>query len=247
MNKKINTTKIVGIVGGLGPEATARFFQLIIENTAVNRDQEHLRIIIFNDPSIPDRTAAILYQGKSPLPALQENLRVLEEAGAELAVIPCLTAHYYLDELRAATGLELVNLVEETGSYLKKLRPPVKKAGLLATEGTIATGLFVGPLQREKIEVINPSISSQKKIMEAVYGEKGIKAGYKGARPRRLLKEAATELIQAGAQAIIAGCTEIPLVLKPGDLAVPLVDPLVLGARAVVEKAGGRLKKNAGW
>lgn len=247
MSEKINTTKIVGIVGGLGPEATARFFQLIIENTAASRDQDHLKIIIFNNPSIPDRTAAILYQGESPLPALRESLKFLEKAGAELAAIPCLTAHYYLDELKGTTRLQLVNLVEETGSYLKKLRPPVKKAGLLATEGTIATGLFRQPFQKKNIEVLNPSVSSQKKIMEAVYGEKGIKAGFKGARPKRLLREAATDLIKAGAQAIIAGCTEVPLVLKPEELSVPLIDPLVIGAKAVIKKAGGRLKEDSAW
>jgi len=82
--------------------------------------------------------------------------------------------------------------------------------------------------------------------MEAVYGEKGIKAGFKGARPKRLLREAATDLIKAGAQAIIAGCTEVPLVLKPEDLSVPLIDPLVIGAKAVIKKAGGRLKENSG-
>jgi len=103
----------------------------------------------FNNPSIPDRTAAILYQGESPLPALRESLKFLEKAGAELAAIPCLTAHYYLDELKGTTRLQLINLVEETGSYLKKLKPPVKKAGLLATEGTIATGLFRQPFQKK--------------------------------------------------------------------------------------------------
>jgi len=97
MNKNRNTTKTVGILGGLGPEATARFFKLIIDNTAAKKDQEHLKIIILDNPSVPDRTAAILYHGPSPLPSLQDGLKFLEKAGADLAVIPCLTAHYYFD------------------------------------------------------------------------------------------------------------------------------------------------------
>ena len=243
MNKSRNTTKIVGILGGLGPEATARFFKLVIDNTAARKDQEHLKIIILDNPSIPDRTAAILYHGQSPLPALRDGLKFLEKAGADLAVIPCLTAHYYFDQLKSVTGLKLVNLIEETASYLKIFNPEVKKVGLLATEGTIATGIFHPPFKKKKIEVIHPSEKSQKKIMEAIYGQQGIKAGGKGRKPKRLLVEAADELIEAGAQAIIAGCTEIPLVLSPADLAVPLIDPLVIGARAVIRKAGGQLKE----
>lgn len=242
MNKNRNTTKTVGILGGLGPEATARFFKLIIDNTAAKKDQEHLKIIILDNPSVPDRTAAILYHGPSPLPALQDGLKFLEKAGADLAVIPCLTAHYYFDQLKSATRLKLVNLIEETASYLKNFNPGVKKVGLLATEGTVATGIFLQPFKKKKIEVLNPSEKSQKKIMEAIYGQQGIKAGGKGRKPKRLLVEAADELIEAGAQAIIAGCTEIPLVLSPEDLTVLLIDPLVIGARAIIRRAGGRLK-----
>jgi len=247
MSKDRNTTKTVGILGGLGPEATVRFFKLIIENTSARKDQEHLKIIILDNPSIPDRTAAILYHGESPLPALREGLKFLEKSGAELAVIPCLTAHYYFDQLKSATKLKLVNLIEETASYLKNLNPPVKKAGLLATEGTIATGIFLQPFNKKKIEVLNPSERSQKKIMEAIYGEEGIKAGFKGRKPKRLLIEAATELIESGAQAIIGGCTEIPLALSPEDLTVPFVDPLIIGARAVIKKAGGQVKIESAW
>ncbi|HPB58600.1 MAG TPA: amino acid racemase [Candidatus Saccharicenans sp.] len=245
MNKNRNTTKTVGILGGLGPEATARFFKLIIDNTAAKKDQEHLKIIILDNPSVPDRTAAILYHGPSPLPALQDGLKFLEKAGADLAVIPCLTAHYYFDQLKSATRLKLVNLIEETASYLKNFNPEVKKVGLLATEGTVATGIFLQPFKKKKIEVLNPSEKSQKKIMGAIYGQQGIKAGGKGRKPKRLLVEAADELIEAGTQAIIAGCTEIPLVLRPEDLTVPLIDPLVIGARAIIRRAGGQLKDRA--
>ncbi|MDD8020747.1 MAG: amino acid racemase [Acidobacteriota bacterium] len=244
MSKSLKTTKVVGILGGLGPEATARFFKLLVENTAARKDQEHLKIIVLDNPSIPDRTAAILYHGKSPLPALSEGLKFLERAGAGLAVIPCLTAHYYFDQLKLKTSLELVNLIEETAADLKKASPGVKKAGLLATEGALVTDIFLEPFQRKKIEIISPAARSQKKIMEAIYGEEGIKAGGKGPKPKRLLMEAAAGLLEAGAEVIIAGCTEIPLILSQADLPVPLIDPLIIGAKATIKKAGARVKEN---
>lgn len=240
MSKKL--TKTVGLLGGMGPEATARFFELVIKNTQAACDQEHLRIIICNWPQIPDRTKAILYRGQNPLPRMLEGLKVLEKAGAELIAVPCMTAHHFLPELRRRTRLKLLDLVSETARWTKRNLPEVKIVGLLATEGTVATGLFQKAFNRQKIRTLQPTPGSQKKIMEAIYGPKGIKAGHTTGLPARLLREAAGELIEAGARAIIAGCTEIPLALKPERLPVPLIDPMTVGARELVRRAGGRLR-----
>lgn len=243
MNEKRKTARIAGILGGMGPEATARFFELVIKNTEAARDQEHLRIIICNWPQIPDRTRAILFGGENPVPYMLEGLRILKKAGVELVAIPCMTAHYFLPELRKRTGLKLLNLVAETARWTVHNLPEVKAVGLLATEGTVATGIFQNAFSRMKINVIKPSPENQAKIMEAVYGKIGIKAGFTGAGPARLLREAARELIESGARAIIAGCTEIPLALKQNSLPVSLIDPLTIGARALVKRAGGRLRR----
>ncbi len=240
MSKK--ATKIAGILGGMGPEATARFFELVIKNTAASCDQEHLSIIVCNWPRIPDRTKAILYGGENPLPRMIEALKVLERAGAELVAIPCITAHHFLPELRKKTCLRLLDLPAETARWTRASLPEIRTVGLLATEGTVATGLFQKAFRRQKIKVLEPGPESQRKIMEAVYGKKGIKAGFSGGRSSRLLREVAGELVEAGARAVIAGCTEIPLALKPDRLAVPLIDPLTIGARALVRQAGGRLR-----
>lgn len=243
MNKSMKAGKIAGILGGMGPEATARFFELVIKNTDATRDQEHLRIIVCNWPRIPDRTKAILYGGESPLPLMIEGLKVLERAGAELAAIPCMTAHYFLPELRKRTRLKLLNLVDETARWTRLHLPAVRTVGLLATEGTVATGLFQKAFRRQKIKIILPTPESQQKIMEAIYGKNGIKAGFNRGQPARLLWEAAEELVENGARAVIAGCTEIPLALKPERLPVPLIDPMTIGARELIRLAGGRLRK----
>ncbi len=243
MNKSKKTGKIAGILGGMGPEATARFFELVIKNTDAARDQEHLRIIVCNWPRVPDRTKAILYGGENPLPQMIDGLNILDRAGAELVAIPCMTAHYFLPELRKRTRLKLLDLVAGTAGWTRVNLPGARAVGLLATEGTVATGLFQKAFRRQKIKIILPSPQSQKKIMEAIYGKNGIKAGFSHGRPARLLREAAQELVENGASAVIAGCTEIPLALKPGQLPVPLVDPMLIGARELIRRAGGRLRK----
>ncbi|MGQ9801298.1 MAG: aspartate/glutamate racemase family protein [Candidatus Saccharicenans sp.] len=240
MNRK--TTRTVGILGGMGPEATARFFELIIKNTAAAYDQEHLPIIIYNFPQIPDRTRAVLYGGESPVPWMLKGLKVLEKAGAELVTIPCMTAHYFLPELRRRSRLPLLDLIAETVRWTVSSLPGVSTIGLLATEGTIATGIFHKAFARRRVRVLEPSAAGQKRVMEAIYGRTGIKAGFTGPGPARLLQEAARELIEGGAEALIAGCTEIPLVLKPGRLPLPLIDPMNIGARALIVRAGGRVR-----
>lgn len=227
----------------MGPEATARFFELVIKNTAAAVDQEHLRIIVYNFPQIPDRTRAVLYGGENPVPWMVAGLKVLEKAGAELVAIPCLTAHYFLPELRRRSRLTLLNLVTETVRWTISSLPGLKTVGLLATEGTIATGIFHKAFARRRVRVLEPSATGQRKVMEAIYGRKGIKAGFTGSGPTRLLQEAARELIKGGAEAIIAGCTEIPLVLKSSHLPLPLIDPMQIGARTLIVRAGGQVKE----
>lgn len=242
MTKK--NQKTIGILGGMGPEATARFFELIVKNTYVKKDQDHLKIIVLSFPQIPDRTRAILYGGENPGPYLIKALRVLEKAGAELVAIPCLTAHYYFPELRKKTRLKIISLLEETALHIKSNFPQVKKVGLLATEGTIATGIFQKALARKKIEVLIPPSAEQTKIMEAIYGEKGIKAGFRGRGPAGVLRMVADGLQKKGAEVIIAGCTEIPLALKQKNLELPLIDPLIVAARALIKKAGAQVRES---
>ncbi|MGB9892962.1 MAG: aspartate/glutamate racemase family protein [Candidatus Saccharicenans sp.] len=236
-------TKTIGILGGMGPEATARFFELIIKNTAATRDQEHLKIVVYCYPQIPDRTRAILYGGENPVPYLIKGLKILEKAGAQIVAIPCMTAHYFLPELKPKTRLKIISLIAETADWLKSFRPRIKKVGLLATEGTIATRIFQKALARKRLQVLTPDSYLQKKIMEAIYGPRGIKAGFLTGKAKRLLLEASSELLTQGAEALIAGCTEVPLSLTQKDLSVPLIDPMLIGARAVIQKAGAKVRE----
>lgn len=237
--------KTVGILGGMGPEATAYFYELIIGLTAARTDQEHVPVIVRADPRVPHRTKAILEGGPSPLPSLVAGARALIAAGADFAVMPCVTAHYFLPELRARVKIPFVNLLEESRKTLQKVHPKVRRVGLIATTGTVRSRIVGSSFSRAGIEVLVPAEEDQSKIMKAIYGPRGIKAGFTAGAPRQAVLAVARRLVRNGAQAIMAGCTEIPLVLRAEDLDVPFVEPMRTGAEACIVRAGGRLKAPA--
>lgn len=235
--------KTIGVLGGMGPKATAYFFGLIIKNTDALSDQEHIRVLIWNNPKIPPRTDAILGGRRSPLPSLLEGVKILERGGAELIVMPCLTAHYWASKIETRSNVPFVNLLDEALRYAAVNIPGLKKAGLIATTGTVESRLWHDVFGKKKIEILTPDEREQKAVMEAILGDRGIKAGFASGRPRTTIVRAARRLIGRGAQAIIAGCTEVPLVLRESDLSVPLIEPMQIAARACIKKAGYKVKK----
>ncbi|GAH56604.1 unnamed protein product, partial [marine sediment metagenome] len=134
--------KIIGILGGMGPEATIDLFYKIIKFTPAEKDQDHFRIIIDNNPKIPDRTAAILGKGEDPLPALQETARNLEKAGVDFIIIPCNTAHYFLPQIQKSVNIPVLNMIEETAKETRKRIFPIQKVGLLASMGIYKTEIY---------------------------------------------------------------------------------------------------------
>jgi aspartate racemase len=236
-------SSIIGILGGMGPEATVYLFDLIVKLTKAQKDQEHIPIIIYNNPKVPHRTDAILKNSNSPLPFLIEGSKILEKSGADFIIMPCVTAHYFYDEMIKHINVPFIHLIEETYYYVKKEFPDLKKLGLLATNGTIKSGLFQKYFEKGDFKIILPDEEDQKKVMKAIYCPKGIKAGFKKGLPKDLLVEVANNLInKKNTQAIIAGCTEIPLVITKNDLSVPLIDPIEIIARRSIEKAGYEIR-----
>ena len=227
--------KFVGILGGMGPDATVTMFQNILRATGAQTDQEHLRILIYNNPKIPDRTAAICDTGKNPLPALIAAARLLEQAGVDFIAIPCVTAHYFYEGIQAAINIPILHIVKETLWFASVHHPECTTLGLLSTMGTVRAELFQYFSAEWGIKLlIPPEEMIQEYVMPAIYN---VKAGVLSGKPTHLLQYAAEHLIRTGAQAIIAGCTEIPLVLKQHDLRVPFLDPLTILAQAVVREA----------
>jgi len=234
--------KTIGILGGMGPEATAYFYGLIVNQTRAEMDQEHIKAIIYSNPEIPPRTDAILKKGPSPTSLLVEGFQRLKNAGADFVVMPCVTAHYFYPEIRNQVDIPLISLLDEAVRWAKDEVPELRKAGLVASSGTLESQLFHDAFAQAGIEVLNPEEEEQNQVMEAIFGPKGIKAGFTSGFPKETLVSIAKVLVARGADAIIAGCTEVPLVLKERDIPVPLVEPLRIAAQACILEAGYKLK-----
>jgi len=228
--------KIIGILGGMGPEATADLYMRIIRATPVEKDQDHHRVIIDSNAKIPDRTPAILGTGPSPLPLMLETGLNLQRAGADFIIMPCNTAHYFHSQLQAGLDVPVLHMIRLSAEETKRSHPDVRKAGLLATDGTLASRLYHESYGEQGIEIVAPTEESQRDVMDAIY--RHIKRGDLETGGK-LLHRAAHTLMDAGAEAVICGCTEVSLVLHDGDLAVPVVDPLQVLAEKAVELARG--------
>ena len=228
--------KTVGILGGMGPEATLNLFEKILTNTPATKDQDHLRVIIENNPKVPDRTLAIIGDGESPVPILIKGGQTLEKAGADFIVMPCISAHYFLEAMCSELKVPILSVFDEVTIKIKSDHPTVQTVGLMATTGTVEGGLFQKRLAKDNIRTLTPDSDAQEQVMSVIYLIK------KGAGPHReecktRLQAVANQLIEDGAESIIAGCTEIPLELTSRDVSVPLFDPLQVLAQAAVREA----------
>ena len=226
--------KVVGILGGMGPEATADFFAKVIAITPARKDQDHLRIIIDNNPKIPDRTAAILTEDRSLFPVLLETARNLVKARADFIVMPCNTAHYFYEDLATEIAIPILHMINEVAHTVSTSLPGCERLGLIATTGTVASNSYQKQFQESGVEVIVPDTQSQAKVMDAILN---IKAGQARARARREVIKAANLLIEREVQALVLGCTDVPLVVKTNDFPVPLFDSTEVLAEATVRFA----------
>jgi len=225
--------KVVGIIGGMGPESTADLFLRIIRATPAERDQDHLRVIVHSDPSVPDRTEAILSGRTQPVvDALVRAARTLEVAGAQVLAMPCNTAHYFLPQLRSHVQTRIVDMIDEAAGAVAAAGPG--HVGLLATTGTIRTRLYHDRLSGRGVSLSTPSPADQERAIAVI---KTVKREGVTPAAREDSARLAQGLQEAGAEAIIAGCTEFSLVLAHLDLAVPCIDPLDALAHGVVREA----------
>jgi len=235
--------KTIGILGGMGPEATVYFYDQLIKKTKAFKDQEHIPVIIYSDPRVPPRTDAIQKTGPSPVPFLLEGSKKLILGGADFIVMPCITAHFFWPQMAPSIDVPFVHLVEEAYSWAAAQIPGVKQIGIIASSGTINSGLFHDTFSRSGIEILTPQREEQAVVMDCIFGPRGIKAGYKADESTQRIVRIAYSLIERGAQAVIAGCTEVPLVLRPEHIPVPLIEPMAIGIECCIKKAGREIRE----
>ena len=225
-------SKIVGVLGGMGPDATVDFMAKVIALTPADKDQDHIHMIVDQNPKVPNRQDAILADGEDPGPVMAEMAKRLETAGADFLVVPCNSAFGFASAVAGAVSIPLVSIVEVTVEACEGC-PTV---GLMATDGCLQSQVYQDALAAAGIAVELPDEDELADLMALL---NSIKAGYQGESIARDMGALAAALVDRGAQAIIAGCTEIPLVLEQTALAVPLISSTdVLAARTVAIARG---------
>ena len=230
------TEKVVGLLGGMGPEATIDIFQKIVEATKAKEDEDHLRIIIDNNPKLPSRQDAILKGTESPGAMMALTAKKLEDAGADFIIICANTAHYFYDDVNDSVNIKVLHIIKETVDEIIRGNKHVKKVGVLATAGAMKANIFQTIFSAKEIDVINLPPNLQKQLQESIFSFKS--SGSKGTNAEKIL-EVAKFFVNEGAEAIIMGCTEIPIILEGEKLTIPLLDPNEIIAKAAVKYAKG--------
>lgn len=227
--------KSIGILGGMGPLATADLFQKIILLTKAEKDNDHIRIFIDSNAAIPDRTGAILHGGADPVPEMEKALRSLEKCGADCIVMPCNTAHYFLPRLQEMTEIPFLSILAATAKACS-VKFPGKTAAILGTTGTLAAHLYQSALDAENISYLVPNQEQQTALMRVIY--EGVKAGKGPETYGEELNRVVAELTAQGADFFVLGCTELPLAAQAASLSAAVLDPTEELARAAIRFCG---------
>lgn len=226
---------ILGILGGLGPMSSVYFYELITAHTVARRDQEHIDIVLSSRASTPDRTDYIMGKSTdSPLPYMVEEALRLEAYGADVIVIPCNTAHYFIDEVRRSVKIPVPSIIEETAEYIKQCG--YQKAGIMATRGTVVSGSYQQKLEQLGLEWEIPGETDQEYLHSLIYDD--IKSGRKPNMEHFLT--AAENLRKKGCDVLILGCTELSLIKETEEMDIPFADSLKILAHKAIEMCGAK-------
>ena len=233
-------SKTIGILGGMGPLATADLYRKIVLLTEAASDNDHIRTYIDSNCRIPDRTGAILSGGKDPVEEMSSALRNLEKCGADCIIMPCNTAHYFLPRLQEQTATPILSMLAATAKTCAE-KFPGKTPAVLATKGTLATGLYNRALEAEGVGCLIPDEGQKDMLMHLIYEV------VKASKPLEPELENWAELLRQlraqGADYFILGCTELPILADTLPVEGPFVDPTAELAKAAIRFCGYRVKE----
>ncbi len=224
---------VLGVLGGMGPAATADFLDKLAARTPAGRDQEHIATLVYSDPTTPDRSDAIVAAGADPLPALVHGVEFLSSAGVSAIAVPCNSAHYWFNDMQHAADVPILHIVDAVADKVRAWEGGVSRIGLMSTDGTARSGVY-DRLVDHGYELMNLTDLGEDNPTTA--GIRLVKAGSLE-RAQTVLVEAANMLVDRGAQAIVYGCTDISAVLGPAPpgVAVPVWDSATALADAAVD------------
>jgi aspartate racemase len=267
----VKSRPIIALAGGAGPDAAIdlqiKLSCAMKRKLNISFDQEHYRVIVDNNTDLPNRDEALLLNGHSPLLIYIDSVKKLEKMGGDILIIPCNAAHAYFKDIQKITSMKMINMIDETASFFHNHYNQIKKIGLLSTSATLQKGLYHQAFDKYKIEIVIPDAVHQNNIMQAIYGIKAgfsdetqllnvinreklyniykrvseIKSATDVRHPKNLLLGSINFFEQEGLEAVVLGCTEIPLVLNSKTYigGCILIDPTEILANATVDYAIG--------
>ena len=222
--------RTVGVLGGMGPMATADFLQKLIEQTPAQSDQEHIPVLVYSLPQIPDRSAAMAGLGPSPAPMMEQGIGTLVDAGAGCVVITCNTAHAWYDEVAPAAGVPVLHIADSVMAWIARSEVAGRRIGLLATQATVDAGFYQNRFRQSGYECIAPPPDLYQRWVWA--GISAVKAG-DPMRGGALLSQAGEWLISEGADLLLLACTEIPVAFQA--VKTPLLGRSIDATRALAQ------------
>ncbi|MCE5242700.1 MAG: amino acid racemase [Desulfobacteraceae bacterium] len=229
--------KTVGILGGMGPEATIDLMTRIVKATPAVDDIDHIHVVVDNDPKVPSRIRALIERtGESPLPHLQRMALKLAHWGVDFLAIPCNTAHYYHEGIQRVVNIPVLNMVDLTVEAMVARNPGLKTVGILASIAVLDLKLYEKRFSENSIELLRPSDDFQAGVMGAI---RKIKTGHYGAETVSVVQSAADHLVKRGAGALLIACTELSVIGRAIETPVPCYDSAQVLAEAIVRTARG--------
>lgn len=221
----------MGVLGGMGPDATLDFMSRVVSLTPAESDQDHIQMLVNHNPTVPDRQIDTTEQRRAVEDTLADMAQGLEDAGAEFLVMPCNTAHGFLATALQRISIPFLHIVRETVAAVREADPDANCVGMLAADACLRSGLYQEELHNAGLRVLKPSAHEQATIMQLIYR---IKGGDQGSSVAHEMENRANSLIQQGADVIIGGCTEVPLVLADAGLSAPFVSSTEILAERTV-------------
>ena len=225
----------LGVIGGMGPEATSYFYDEVIEHTVASRDQEHLDMVIISQASMPDRTHAILTgNDRRLLEVMREDAQALESLGCTCIAIPCNTSHYFYDKIQGFTSVPIITMPREAVREAVEARG-ARRVGVMGTDGTIRSGLYARECERAGVECVVPTPERQADVMSLIYDD--VKAGRRA--DMRKLERAVDELCRRGCDVVILACTELSVARRRHGAPAACLDAMDVLVRESILRAGG--------
>lgn len=220
----MNTEKVVGILGGMGPEATVELMRRIVVATPASVDNDHIHCIVDQNSKVPNRVLSIQGTIPSAAPVLADMAKRLELFGADMLCMPCNTAHYYLPEIQAASSLPFVDMLDATAKHIHESHPQAKRAAVLCTVGTRSTGLYEKRLAAYGIEAVYPEATLQEEVSAIIAA---VKAGDSSPAMRQRFVAVVEAMRAQGLPVMIAACTELSVICPHDEAVVDALDCLV--------------------